>query len=301
MLVLRRNLPNAASLMKKPPFHKPNYFYTIVSVTLVLFLLGLFGLLVVQGQQMLKILREQVEVIVELREEATPDQVDSLKQHLAASSYFKPNSTKFINKAEGAAMMQEEFGQDFGKLDMVNPLYDVLIFNVKSDWMDSDSMSLVREDIKVLPYVNDIFYQESVTKSIASNLKKISVWVLGLGLFFVLVAIALILNTVRLALYSNRFLIKNMELVGASWGFISKPYLSRSFWQGLLCSLLAILGLAALLYLAFREEPDLQSAINLPGVAVVFGTLLVLGFVLMVSSTYYVVKKYLRMRVDDLY
>ncbi|MBK9013784.1 MAG: hypothetical protein IPM82_06680 [Saprospiraceae bacterium] len=287
--------------MKKPPVHKPNYFYTIVSVTLVLFLLGLFGLLVVQGQQMLKILREQVEVIVELREEATSEQVDSLKQHLAASSYFKPNSTKFINKAEGAAMMQEEFGQDFGKLDMVNPLYDVLIFNVKSDWMDSDSMSLVREDMKQLPYVSDIFYQESVTESIASNLKKISIWVLGLGLFFVLVAIALILNTVRLALYSNRFLIKNMELVGASWGFISKPYLSRSFRQGLLCSLLAILGLAALLYLAFRDEPDLQSAINLPGVAVVFGTLLVLGFALMVSSTYYVVKKYLRMRVDDLY
>lgn len=287
--------------MKKPPIHKPNYFYTIVSVTLVLFLLGLFGLLVVQGQQMLKILREQVEVIVELREEATSEQVDSLKQHLAASSYFKPNSTKFINKAEGAAMMQEEFGQDFGKLDMVNPLYDVLIFNVKSDWMDSDSMSLVREDIKQLPYVSDIFYQESVTESIASNLKKISIWVLGLGLFFVLVAIALILNTVRLALYSNRFLIKNMELVGASWGFISKPYLSRSFRQGLLCSLLAILGLAALLYLTFRDESDLQSAINLPGVAVVFGTLLVLGFALMVSSTYYVVKKYLRMRVDDLY
>ncbi len=301
MLILRRNLPNAASLMKKPPIHKPNYFYTIVSVTLVLFLLGLFGLLVVQGQQMLKILREQVEVIVELREEATSEQVDSLKQHLAASSYFKPNSTKFINKAEGAAMMQEEFGQDFGKLDMVNPLYDVLIFNVKSDWMDSDSMSLVREDIKQLPYVSDIFYQESVTESIASNLKKISIWVLGLGLFFVLVAIALILNTVRLALYSNRFLIKNMELVGASWGFISKPYLSRSFRQGLLCSLLAILGLAALLYLTFRDESDLQSAINLPGVAVVFGTLLVLGFALMVSSTYYVVKKYLRMRVDDLY
>ncbi len=287
--------------MKKPPVHKPNYFYTIFSVTLVLFLLGLFGLLVVQGQQLLKTLREQVEVIVELKEEAASPQVDSLKQHLAASSYFKANSTKFFNKAEGAALMQQEFGQDFGKLDMANPLYDVLIFNVKSDWMDPDSMSLVREDIKVMPFVNDIYYQESVTESIAANLRKISVWVLGLGLFFVLVAVALILNTVRLALYANRFLIKNMELVGASWGFISKPYLSRSFRQGLLCGILAIVGLGALLYMAFRDEPDLLSAINVVGVAVVFGTLLVLGFVIMVSSTYYVVKKYLRMRVDDLY
>jgi len=287
--------------MKKPPVHKPNYFYTIFSVTLVLFLLGLFGLLVVQGQQLLTSLREQIEIIVELKEESTPGQLDSLKQHLAASSYFKYNSTKFINKAEGAAMMQEEFGQDFGRLDMANPLYDVLIFNVKSDWMEADSMSMVREDIKQMPFVNDVYYQESVTTSIASNLKRLSFWVLGFGLFFVLVAIALILNTVRLALYANRFLIKNMELVGASWGFISKPYINRSFWQGVLCSTLAIMGLSVLLYLAFKDEPDLPSAINFIGVGIVFGIIFLLGFLIMVLSTYYIVKKYLRMRVDDLY
>ncbi len=287
--------------MKKPPVHKPNYFYTIVSVTLVLFLLGLFGLLVVQGQQLLKTLREQVDIIVELKEETQPTQVDSLKMHLKASAYCKANSFEFVNKEQGAAIMKDEFGQDFGKLDMANPLYDVLIFHVNAAWMQSDSMSLVREDLKALPYVNDVFYQQSVTESIANNLNKISIWVLGLGLFFIIVAIALILNTVRLALYSNRFLIKNMELVGASWGFISRPYLSRSFWQGLLCSLLAILGLTSLLYVIFKNVPDMQSAINLPGVAIVFGTLVVLGFTIMVASTYYVVKKYLRMRVDDMY
>lgn len=287
--------------MKKPPVHKPNYFYTIFSVTLVLFLLGLFGLLVVQGQQLLTSLREQIEIIVELKEESTQGQLDSLKQHLVASSYFKSNSTKFINKAEGAAMMQEEFGQDFGRLDMANPLYDVLIFNVKSDWMEADSMSMVREDIKQMPFVNDVYYQESVTTSIASNLKRLSFWVLGFGLFFVLVAIALILNTVRLALYANRFLIKNMELVGASWGFISRPYINRSFWQGVLCSTLAITGLSVLLYLAFKDEPDLPSAINFIGVGIVFGIIFLLGFLIMVLSTYYIVKKYLRMRVDDLY
>ncbi|MCU0348846.1 MAG: permease-like cell division protein FtsX [Saprospiraceae bacterium] len=287
--------------MKKPPVHKPNYFYTIVSVTLVLFLLGLFGLLVVQGQQMLTSLREQVEIIVELKEDSTPAQLDSLKLHLAQSAYFKPEFTKFINKDEGAKMMQEEFGQDFGKLDMANPLYDVLIFNVKSAWMQTDSMSWVREDLKTLSYVNDVFYKEDVTESIAANFNKIKYWVLGFGLFFIFVAVALILNTVRLALYANRFLIKNMELVGASWGFISKPYLRRSFRQGVLCSMLAIIGLTALLYFVFRNVPDMQSAINLPGVAIVFGALLVLGFLIMLASTYYVVKKYLRMRVDDMY
>jgi cell division transport system permease protein len=287
--------------MKKPPVHKPNYFYTILSVTLVLFLLGLFGLLVVQGQQFLQTLREQVDVIVELKEETTPTQVDSLKQHLAQSVYFKGNSTEFINKDEGAKMMEKDLGQNFEQFGIANPLYDVLVFNVKSDWMEVDSMSLVREDLKTLPFVSDVFYKEDVTESIASNFNKIQFWVLGLGLFFILVAVTLILSTVRLALYANRFLIKNMELVGASWGFISKPYLKRSFWQGILCSLLAILGLMGLLYLIFRNVSDIQSAINLPGVALVFAALLVLGFLIMLLSTYYVVNKYLRMRVDDMY
>ena len=287
--------------MNKPPVHKPNYFYTIISVTLVLFLLGLFGLLLVQGQQMLEMLREEVEIIVELKDGTSAQQVDSLQQHLALSPFFKTNSTKFINKEQGAAMMKEEFGQDFGKLDMANPLYDVLIFNVKSAWMEPDSMSMVREDLKSWVYVNDVYYQQNVSEAIASNLKRVSFWVLGMGLFFVLVAVALILNTVRLALYANRFLIKNMELVGASWGFISKPYLKRSFRQGILCSILAILGLVALLYVVFRDVPDIQASINLRGVAMLFGALLLLGFMIMLTSTYYVVKKYLRMRVDEMY
>jgi cell division transport system permease protein len=287
--------------MKKPPVHKPNYFYTIVSVTLVLFLLGLFGLLVVQGQQFIKTMREQVDINVELKEETTEGQVDSLKALLATKPYFKANTTKFISKEEGARLMQQEFGEDFGTLDMANPLYDILVFNVNADWMQPDSVSLIREDIRQAAFVNDVFYEEDFNNAIANNLEKVGLWVLGIGLFFVFVAVALILNTVRLALYANRFLIKNMELVGASWGFISRPYLSRSFWQGVLCSLLAILGLLALLYFAFGNGGDFRTEVNLPGVAMVFGTLLVLGFLIMVASTYYVVKKYLRMRVDDLY
>lgn len=287
--------------MKKPPVSKPNYFYTIVSVTLVLFLLGLFGLLVVQGQRFVETLKEQVEIIVELKPETSPAGVDSLKQYLAGSEFYKPNSVHFISKEDGTALMREEFGEEFLKLDMANPLYDVLTFNVRASWMETDSMRRVREDIRQFSAVNDVFYQESVTDAIAGNLKKVSLIVLGAGLFFIIVAVALILNTIRLALYSNRFLIKNMELVGASWGFISRPYLSRSFWHGLLCGLLAVGALAALLYFSLRNVSNLEDVLDLEGTLVVFAGLLVLGILITVTSTYYVVKKYLRMRVDDLY
>jgi cell division transport system permease protein len=287
--------------MSKPPGSKPNYVYTIISVTLVLLLLGLFGLLVIQGQQLVKSLKEQVEIIVELNEGTPPSEVSELKSQLAKSPFFKPNSFRFVSKDEGAKMMQKDFGDDFLKLDMANPLYDVVIFNMVAEHVQTDSMEIIRNDLKALTYVNDVFYQESVADAIASNLEKVSWFILIAGLFFILVAVALILNTIRLALYSNRFLIKNMELVGASWGFISRPFLKRSFWHGLISGILAIGGLSLTLYLVYRDVPDYQESLNFAGITVVFGALLTLGILITVLSTYYVVKKYLRMRVDEMY
>ncbi len=287
--------------MPKPSGSKPNYFYSITSVTLVLLLLGLFGLLVIQGQQLVKTLKEQVEIIVELEEETLNEEIDELKIWLSNSTFFKPNSLRFIGKEEGAKMMQEEFGDDFLKLDMANPLYDVVIFNMHAEHVHPDSLTVVQANLRELPFVSDVFYQETVADAIAENLKKISWFVLAAGLFFIIVAVALILNTIRLALYSNRFLIKNMELVGASWGFISRPFLRRSFIQGLLCGVLAVLALCAIIYFVYRDEPDLADTLHLPGIGMLFGALLVLGMLITVLSTYFVVNKYLRMRVDEMY
>ncbi|MEK7257020.1 MAG: FtsX-like permease family protein, partial [Bacteroidota bacterium] len=155
--------------------------------------------------------------------------------------------------------------------------------------------------LRQLPFVSDVFYTETVTTTIASNLKKVSYWVLGASIFFIVVAVALILNTIRLALYSNRFLIKNMELVGASWEFISRPYLLRSLKHGFMSALAAIGLLALVLYFATQNTPELQEQLDFPGIAIIFGSLLLLGVLISYLSTFYVVKKYLRMRVDDLY
>ena len=206
-----------------------------------------------------------------------------------------------VSKEDGARMMQDEFGDAFLKLDMANPLYDVLTFNVKADYVNSVGMEEIKKRLEGFEHVNDVFYQESIADAIADNLKNISYWILGSGFFFLFVAIALILNTIRLALYSNRFLIKNMELVGASWGFISKPFLIRSFWHGLLCGILAIGVLSALIYWVFYSQTNLKEQLHIPGVLILFGSLLFIGIFLNVFSTYFVVNKYLKMRVDDLY
>lgn len=287
--------------MAKTPGSKPNYVYTIISVTLVLLLLGIFGLLVVQGQQLVKSLKEKVEIIVELKEDSTSDDIENLKSKLSKSTYYKNETMRYISKEEGAKMMMEDFGDDFLKLDMANPLYDIVLFNMSAEYVEADSMKAIQSELREVVYVNDVFYQESVTDAIAGNLKNISWFVLGAGLFFILVAVALILNTIRLALYSNRFLIKNMELVGASWSFISRPFLKRSFWHGLIASILAIIGLTGLIYFVYRDVPNLEEVLDQTGILLVFGAVLILGVLIMLLSTYYVVNKYLRMRVDEMY
>lgn len=281
--------------------YKPNYFYSIVSVTLVLLLLGLFGMLILEGRQLVKQMKEKVEIIVELKDGHSEADVQELESFLQKSAFYKSGSLKFLSKEDGAKMMQDEFGETFLKLDMANPLYDVLIFNMKADYVATSGMEEMKERIKGYGQVSDVYYQESVADAIAVNLQKISFGVLVAGLFFVVVAVALILNTIRLALYANRFLIKNMELVGASWEFISRPFLWKSFWHGLVCGLLAVGLLATLVYAVFSSMTDPLEILVRPVTLLLFFGLIVLGMLISVSSTYYVVNKYLKMRVDELY
>jgi len=168
--------------------------------------------------------------------------------------------------------------------------------------MQADSLNNIRTALKVqYPFVSDVFYQESVVENVGSNIRRIGFFLLGIGIFLILVATALIHNTIRLALYANRFLIKNMELVGASWEFISKPYLIRSVLHGFLSGLLAVAFLILAIFWSEQQLPDLRAMRNIPGFITLFSGLIVLGILITLSSTYYVVRKYLKMRVDDLY
>ncbi len=281
--------------------NRPNFFYAIVSVALVLFLLGFFGLILLQARQLVQAFKERVNLIMELQENTPMPDVLALENALRKQPYLKPGSLDYISRQEAAQTMQEEFGDEFLKLDLPNPFYDVITFHVKADYMHPDSLQAIRQQWRADPAVTDLYYQESLVDDIARNIRKISYVALGIGLFFILVAVTLIHNTIRLSLYANRFLIKNMQLVGASWEFISRPYLLRALLHGLLSSLLALVALLLLLYWASREIPDLLTLYDLPAFALLFALLLLVGIVLNTASTYFVVNKYLRMRVDELY
>ncbi|HMO38954.1 MAG TPA: permease-like cell division protein FtsX [Saprospiraceae bacterium] len=281
---------------------KPNYVYSIVSVALVLFLIGFFGLLVLHARQLLNTFKERISVMVELQDSVATAQMDSLGAYLRDSRFVKKGTVQFVSREEAAQLMREDFGDDFLKLGLPNPFYDVFLFNLKAEYMEADSLIQLRTQLRAqYPFVGDVFYQENVVDSVAGNMRRLAYVALALGIFLILVAIALIYNTVRLALYANRFLIKNMELVGASWEFISRPYLVRAVVHGALSGALAVVALVLLLLWARTRLPDLRALQDLAGFSTLFAGLLILGILINTGSTYLVVRKYLQMRVDDLY
>ena len=284
--------------------NKPSYTYVILSVSLVLFLLGFFGLFLLHAPKWIKVYKEQVNVMIEIEEKATEEEILEITNYLHQQNYVKNESVKFVSKEEVAEEMKEELGATENTLDMMNPFYDMVHFNMNANFMQDDRMRIIRENIMQNNFVRDVFYQELLVDQINENLKKIVLVALCLGFFFIIVAIVLIHNTIRLAMYSNRFVIKNMQLVGATWSFITKPYLTKGLSNGFWSGLISIILLSILITLINIQFPELRLDIwleDIPGLFLVMIGLILLGVLICFTSTYFVVNRYLKMRLDDLY
>lgn len=291
----------SSNKQKAPLQNRPNHFYSIASVAIVLFLLGFFGIVLIQANQLVRVFKEKVNVLVEIKNESTKDQILVLNDQLESSVYVKDKSIKFTSKAEAADILREDFGEDFMKMDFENPLFDVISFNLNSEYMQADSLAWIKSELKNEGIVKDVYYQEAIVDQIGRNLETVGYIAFIIGIFFLIIAIALIHNTIKLALHADRFKIKNMELVGASWQFISKPYMWKSLQNGFWSAILAIIVLLAIILLAQNDLPDLLQLQEPVRFIVLFVLLFVLGIIITAGSTYYVVNKYLRMRVDDMY
>ncbi len=282
---------------------KPNYAYAIFSVALVLFLLGFFGLVLMYAQSLITSLKEQMKVLVELKENASEEHIVVLDSLLNGLPGVKTGSVAFVSKEAAADFMrqQESFNEDLEKLNLANPFLDGFTFQMQAEYLHIDTLDQLRNQIRQDSMVSDVYYQENLVTDISSSVERLAYFALGVGLFFLIVAFSLIHNTIRLAMYANRFLIKNMELVGASWEFISRPYLLRSLLNGVISGLLAIGALIILIIWANQNLPELNGIQNYTNFAALFLILTLVGISINWLSTYYVVNKYLRMRVDDLY
>jgi cell division transport system permease protein len=276
-----------------------SYLTLVISVSLVLFLLGILGLVIINAKELSDYFRESLTFSVILDEDAREADIRMLQKDLDAKPSVK--STEYVSKDEAAAKMKEDMGEDFISFLGDNPLppsIDVYLF---AGYTNRDSVVKFEKYILEYPFVKEVWYEDSLLFLINENVRKISLFLLILSLFLFLIAVTIINNTIRLAIYSKRFLIRTMQLVGATRAFIRKPFLIRSVYHGVLAALTAMLLLMGLLYLIEKEFIMLFSFESTRLLAVLGILLIIAGILINLVSTYLSVNRYLDISEDKLY
>lgn len=278
-----------------------NHFYSIIIVTLVLILFGMISMGFFQANSLTKHLKEQVNIVVELKSNITAEEIDKVQEKIAGSKVVKSGSISFLSKEKGVAMLQEEFGADLMSLEMTNPLHDIVTFNLKARYISTEYFEEIRNQIIAYPPVQDVYYQESLVTGFMSNFRNIGLVILGSAILLLLVALALIYNTIRLSIHSNRMLIKNMQLIGAAPSFVSKPFFLRSFRNGVISSIIALIILSGIGMFIGGHLPVELMAESMLMFSVLCGGLLILGVGMNLFSTFLTVNKYLRTNLDEIH
>ena len=278
---------------------RSSYFTTTISIALVLFLLGMIGLLLLNAQRVSAYVKENLCLTVTFRPDARDAEVRQIEKQLLATPQVK--SVDYIDKDEAARRMEKSLGEDFLSTLRFNPLLPTMEVKLFADYTDAESMEQIAQTIRGYKPVREVNFERDVVNLIHENIRKISLVLLGFSLLMLLVAVTLINNTVRLMVYSKRFLIRTMQLVGATRSFIRRPFLLNSLLQGLIGGLVANGLLTAVIMTVSRSMPGVIGFDNTVSVAVLFGLVFLEGMLITLCSTASSVNKYLSLRTADLY
>jgi cell division transport system permease protein len=288
---------------KEPGFSKgrlrSSYLTLVVSVSLVLFLLGILGLVLINAKGLSDYFRESLSFWVMLDDDAREADIRLLQKDLDAKTYVK--STEYVSKDEAAAKMREELGEDFISFLGDNPLPPSIDVYLVSDYTSPDSVAKIEKYILEYPFVKEVYYQESLLYLINENVNKISVFLLVISLFLFLIALTIINNTIRLSIYSKRFLIRTMQLVGATRAFIRRPFLVQSAFHGFLAALISMILLMGLLYM-IEKEFFMMFTFESTNLLILLGlAIIITGILINIISTWFSVNRYLSISEDKLY
>ncbi len=278
---------------------KPSYFMSVLGVTLVLFLLGIIGWLVINANKLGDYFKENVEVRTYLRGDLNPKDSVALMDYIAKQPYVK--SMQYVSKEEGKKMYMEEENEDWSKVLDENPLPNAIYFKIKRQYVQVDTLTAIKADLEKQTYVSDVKYPEALVGKLNKNIRAVSIGLLALVIIISIVVIFLIDNTIRLAMFSNRFLIKTMQMVGATRWFIAKPLNIKAVINGAMSGVIASGLLYIVIMFAEKSVSWLKTIHDNNLLILLFFTLIVLGIVITVFSTHRSVIKYLRMKLDDLY
>ncbi|MCD6332293.1 MAG: permease-like cell division protein FtsX [Bacteroidales bacterium] len=272
---------------------------TVISISLVLFLLGLLGLLVMNAQKLADFVKENIGFSVILKRDVREADIIQLQKYFDASDYVK--ETQYVTPEQAAEELKNELGEDFIQFLGINPLLPSIDIKLYAAYANPDSIAKIEQEFLSYPQVKEVYYQESLVHLINENIRKISVVILVFSLFLFLISVALFNNTIRLMIYSKRFIIKTMQLVGATRGYIRRPFISKGILHGITGAALAILLLLGVIYLAKQQMPELVTFTDIKIVGVLFALVILLGAILGWFSTTLAVNKFLRSERDALY
>ncbi len=276
-----------------------SYVTLVVSVSLVLFLLGILGMVLINARQLSDYFRESLSFTIMLKEDAREADIRMLQKELDARPYVK--QTEYVSKDEAAVKLTDELGEDFLDFLGYNPLMPTIDVYLLADYTHPDSVIKLEKAITEYPVVDEVYYQESILNLINDNVRKITLFLLIISALLFLIAMTIINNTIRLSIYSRRFLINTMQLIGANRSFIRKPFILRSLFFGFLAALIAIGLLMGLMYLIEKEFFTLFTYENINLFLLLCLALAVAGVVINAVSTFFAVNRYLGMHEDKLY
>jgi cell division transport system permease protein len=272
---------------------------SIISISLVLFMLGIIGILVFNAKKLSDYVKENIGFSIFLQDDVREVDANFLRKTLDASAFVR--YTEYISKERAAKELKEELGEDFITFLGYNPLSASIDVRMKAEYANQDSINKIESYLLHFKQVKEVHYQKSLISLVNENVSKISLVIVIFSSLLLFIALVLINNTIRLSVYSRRFLINTMKLVGATWGFIRKPFLLKSILHGLYASIIAILLLSGLIYLLRKEFGDLIDIVDIQFIVVIFGAVTILGVLINLISTYFAVNKFLRFKTDDLY
>lgn len=280
-------------------FFDMQFITSSISTMLVLLLLGLIVFFMMAANNLSVYVRENIAISVLLSDDMKETEVARFQKELNEASYVK--QTTYISKTQALKEQTEAMGTDPAEFLGHNPFTASIEVKLNADYANGDSIAWIQEEILSHPHILEVNYPQDLLDAVNKNIRKISIVLLALAALLTLISFALINNTIRLAIYSKRFLIHTMKLVGASWNFIRRPFLIRNVWVGILAAAMADALLTALAYLLVRYEPDLLAVITPSVVLVVMASVFVFGVMITTFCALISINKYLRMKASDLY
>ncbi len=276
-----------------------SYFSVVLSVFLVLFLVGILGLFVLNSKKLSDDFKEQIAMTVFFKEEAHDTILKKFAVELKTAKYVK--SSVFVSKEDAAKVHTEIIGEDFMTFLGANPLQNSFDIHLKADYIDTNNIRKIESKLRENAMISDIVYDKQLVNLVNDNIKKVSMWILIISGFLTLVAVLLINSSMRLSIHSNRFIIKTMQMVGATKAFIRKPFIWKSIKLGLIGSALALVSLIITLLYLDSSYPNLGILDEKFLITLVLLGVVAVGVIITWVSTYFATQRFLNLRTDDLY